>query len=540
MKHSRLFLKRAILVLMAMILISAAALVFVGADEPASEPSPKYEANPKWYPDAAGVYHIKTPEDFYAMALADKVSYNNNYKDKTIVLDADIDLNPGWKASDKTAPTNVWNPIQTFSGTFDGQGHTISGIYSNGKFTVNKDTGAVTSHTHANASIFVNLQGATIKDLRVENSYFTATNTNAGLFSCVRHDSRIENVYSSAIVESTGDFAGGIVSRLSIWSAADGVDAKATFVNCVFTGTVSGRGFVGGILGTNKGNVAEYDVTMIDCANYGTVTSTTGVAGGVIGSIYGAGKANLTRCYNSGSVNAEKDAHIAIANISQTTAVPVTFADCYYAAETGVEALTKTAEATDVTITYDGVAATGFQTATPTELVTKTAFQPNGEFKGWIYESNKNLALPKPLLAFVCSHDYEGVVTAPSCSEQGYTTYTCKICGHSYVGDYTDTIPHTEADEWIVDKEPTESKAGSRHKVCTVCGATVKTEILPKLPATTTAESDTEVPTTEAPTAEAPAKKSGCKGSLTLGGTLGILLICSCGVALGKKKEKNI
>jgi hypothetical protein len=40
-------------------------------------------------------------------------------------------------------------------------------------------------------------------------------------------------------------------------------------------------------------------------------------------------------------------------------------------------------------------------------------------------------------------HAYSAVVTAPTCTEQGYTTYTCE-CGDSYVGDYVDaTGDHT-------------------------------------------------------------------------------------------------
>ena len=34
-------------------------------------------------------------------------------------------------------------------------------------------------------------------------------------------------------------------------------------------------------------------------------------------------------------------------------------------------------------------------------------------------------------------HHYESFVTAPTCTEQGYTTYTCE-CGDSYVSDYVD------------------------------------------------------------------------------------------------------
>ena len=39
-------------------------------------------------------------------------------------------------------------------------------------------------------------------------------------------------------------------------------------------------------------------------------------------------------------------------------------------------------------------------------------------------------------------HQYASTVTEPTCSEQGYTTYTCTKCGESYVGDYTDPVDH--------------------------------------------------------------------------------------------------
>ncbi|MBR1677097.1 MAG: hypothetical protein IJ706_07310 [Clostridia bacterium] len=39
-------------------------------------------------------------------------------------------------------------------------------------------------------------------------------------------------------------------------------------------------------------------------------------------------------------------------------------------------------------------------------------------------------------------HDYEEEVVAPTCTEQGYTTYECIVCGDSYVGDYTSALGH--------------------------------------------------------------------------------------------------
>ena len=43
-------------------------------------------------------------------------------------------------------------------------------------------------------------------------------------------------------------------------------------------------------------------------------------------------------------------------------------------------------------------------------------------------------------------HDYEAVVTEPTFTEAGYTTYTCTVCGSSYVGDHTDPLLYLKGD----------------------------------------------------------------------------------------------
>ena len=53
-----------------------------------------------------------------------------------------------------------------------------------------------------------------------------------------------------------------------------------------------------------------------------------------------------------------------------------------------------------------------------------------------------------------CEHTYEAVVTAPTCTEAGYTTYTCSKCGESYVADEAAALGHDYRDG-----------------VCTRCGA---------------------------------------------------------------------
>ena len=78
------------------------------------------------------------------------------------------------------------------------------------------------------------------------------------------------------------------------------------------------------------------------------------------------------------------------------------------------------------------------------------------------------------------AHNYEAVITAPTCTEGGYTTYTCE-CGDSYIGDYVDALGHTE--EIIPGKEATCTETGlTEGKKCSVCGEiTVQQEVVDAL-----------------------------------------------------------
>ena len=76
------------------------------------------------------------------------------------------------------------------------------------------------------------------------------------------------------------------------------------------------------------------------------------------------------------------------------------------------------------------------------------------------------------------THYYTATVTAPTCTEKGYTTHTC-ACGNSYVDTYTDALGHAW-DNGKVTKQPTETETGTKTFTCTRCGET-KTETIPKL-----------------------------------------------------------
>ena len=98
------------------------------------------------------------------------------------------------------------------------------------------------------------------------------------------------------------------------------------------------------------------------------------------------------------------------------------------------------------------------------------------------------------LLDEMKKHEYDTAVTPPSCTEWGYTVFTCR-CGDTYKDSYTDPLGHAPSgkdsctdesvctrcgemmeeavphsvSEWIVDRELTESVDGIRHGFCDVC-----------------------------------------------------------------------
>ncbi len=72
-------------------------------------------------------------------------------------------------------------------------------------------------------------------------------------------------------------------------------------------------------------------------------------------------------------------------------------------------------------------------------------------------------------------HDYQSVVTTPTCTEQGYTTHTCSRCLDTYVDTYVEATGHT-ASGWIETQAATCTEKGSKHKICTVCGIELEVE----------------------------------------------------------------
>ena len=96
-----------------------------------------------------------------------------------------------------------------------------------------------------------------------------------------------------------------------------------------------------------------------------------------------------------------------------------------------------------------------------------------GSYDNVIYCSICNAELSRNTIAVEkVAHDYKTVVTEPTCTDKGYTTYTCSVCGDSYVADEVAALGHTPGETVVENNVPSDyNNAGSYENVvyCTVC-----------------------------------------------------------------------
>ena len=217
------------------------------------------------------VYTISDLEDLYAFV---QESQTNSFANAIVKLDADITVNSGnAKSWSKNAPKNDWIPIgqnTAFAGTFDGQGHTISGIY--------------TSENNSYVGLFGKISGATILNLTLSNSYFMSTTHGVGGLAGYGYGA-FEKVYSDAIVATTdGSNIGGFIG----WAQGGNI----TFSECWFNGTVEQKNAqydVGGFVGKQLCNIS-----LEHCLSSGTIYSAGQRIGGIVGRVEGKDSAKVS------------------------------------------------------------------------------------------------------------------------------------------------------------------------------------------------------------------------------------------------------
>ena len=168
---------------------------------------------------------------------------NGGKSDINITLDTDIDLTG-----------KDWTPIGTdydnsYKGTFDGGGHTITGLT------------------------------------------FTTNDEYAGLFGWLNRAGTVKNVVMEGVQITSNQIYGGSIGGVVGYS-------WGTIENCSVSGSVSGTVYVGGVVGVQIGG------SITGCSSSATVKGTVDV-GGVAGQTNSS--ATLTACYATGNVTLEID-----------------------------------------------------------------------------------------------------------------------------------------------------------------------------------------------------------------------------------------
>ena len=279
MKVTRKILACALAALM--VISSFAAMITVGAQTPeVSLEASSYNGTPDTDFETDGnVIYITSAEELMGFA---QTSSSNTYSGKIIRLTTDVILNVGDATSwGTTAPDYAWSCYPTdgckFAGSFDGQGHVISGIYS-------YHTSPKTSGVKAASGLFgVVAAGATVQNVKVINSFIGYNN----------------NTNSS---ETSHNRFGGIVGLIDAYNLSN---KTTTIANCYveatlytktkLTGNVGNTG-IGGILGYAGFGNHTNTINITNCSFKGSITGFRFV-GGIAGRLDSDKITNIKNCY---------------------------------------------------------------------------------------------------------------------------------------------------------------------------------------------------------------------------------------------------
>lgn len=222
-----------------------------------------------------GVYLISSPDE---LMWFDK---NAKMTDSAKLL-ADITINEDVSGSDATSQKYKWTPIGTdsskYTGTFDGNGHTISGLYINS--------------TAANTGMFGRIgSSAVVKNLTLADSVIRSTKNYTGAITGYIDDAAsVTNCHTKNSVQvSAAVYTGGITGYQ---------DDTSTLTRCSNAAEVTGANNVGGISGYNW---SKSSASLTDSYNRGSVSGSN-LVGGICAQIYIGG--TVSDVYNLGTVQA--------------------------------------------------------------------------------------------------------------------------------------------------------------------------------------------------------------------------------------------
>lgn len=302
---------------------------------------------------AAYVLEISTAAEL--ASFRDRVNAGMTYEGLTVKLTANIDLSTqgNWNPIGNRYVLNGGTPVDTtkddgatyrkaFMGTFDGQGHTISGLFINSADTSYKGV-KMNDSDSTYAALFGYVDKATVKNFTV-NGFVSGCDV-AGVIGILGDNCTVDSVVSNVTVggktgeneeqsargkvggivnmtkgdgstiikctnngavrsdklannEDRGDYASGIIALIQ----HNGI----TISNCKNTGAVTTKNYhVGGIVGgAAKTDGPDFSVTIKNCENNGDITSMDGKEGHYAGAILGLcgwySKVTIKECHNVG------------------------------------------------------------------------------------------------------------------------------------------------------------------------------------------------------------------------------------------------
>ncbi len=228
-----------------------------------------------------------------------------------------------------------WTPIGTatkpYTGTFDGEGHTISGLYYD---------------IFASGGLFGYVgEGGSVSNVGVVDSYFCGNNKVGGV--CGYSEGAIENCYNKKSTVAGAESVGGVCGELAYIGSVSGCYntgsvtgtddvggifgySDATSISeCYNTGAISGADEVGGICGDSEG----IDASVSEVYNTGSVKGTSSV-GGIFGYSF---TADISESYNTGKIegiydSAEEDKGYCVGGLTGNVETG-SIADCYNSGE---------------------------------------------------------------------------------------------------------------------------------------------------------------------------------------------------------------
>ena len=227
-------------------------------------------------------------------------------------------LNDNGTLNTALANPREWTPIgntsHIYSGTFDGQNHTVSGLYFN--------------DTEPTTGMYVGLfgcNGGTIQNVGVVDSYIKCLNFAGGVCGYNGDSGTITNCHNSGEVIATAT-ASACVGGVCGWNK--------WIIECSYnSGKVSASGdnaeiaSAGGVCGWNSGTIENcYNIREV------SATATEVNVGGVCG--YNGDSGTITNCYNTGEVSGTGNYVGGVSGYNKST-----ITNCYYLEDTAKRAV---------------------------------------------------------------------------------------------------------------------------------------------------------------------------------------------------------